>query len=153
MYQVSVKFKILFVYMLFFFSLVVSAEIYKWVDEKGVTHFSQFPPNSGQKSETVKTLRSVVNTKAAKGKFDVKQKLADQLRTSRLLSKGKKAEEKVEKLKTQKECIKLKERKESLSFRPRANKEDENGNIVRMTEEERQKDINEMKAEISKKCN
>ena len=29
----------------------------------------------------------------------------------------------------------LKERKESLSFRPRANKEDENGNIVRMTEE------------------
>ena len=49
--------------------------------------------------------------------------------------------------------MKLKERKESLSFRPRANKEDENGNIVRMTEEERQKDINEMKAEISKKCN
>ena len=61
--------------------------------------------------------------------------------------------EKVEKLKTQKECMKLKERKELLSFRPRANKEDENGNIVRMTEEERQKDINEMKAEISKKCN
>ncbi len=153
MYQVSVKFKILFVYMLFFFSFVVSAEIYKWVDEKGVTHFSQFPPNSGQKSETVKALRSVVNTKAAKGKFDVQQKFADQLRSSRLLSKGKKVEEKVEKLKTQKECMKLKERKESLSFRPRANKEDENGNIVRMTEEERQKDINEMKAEISKKCN
>ena len=139
--------------MLFFFSFVVSAEIYKWVDEKGVTHFSQFPPNSGQKSETVKALRSVVNTKAAKGKFDVQQKFADQLRSSRLLSKGKKVEEKVEKLKTQKECMKLKERKESLSFRPRANKEDENGNIVRMTEEERQKDINEMKAEISKKCN
>ena len=31
------------------------AEIYKWVDENGVTHFSDVPPASGQKLETMKT--------------------------------------------------------------------------------------------------
>jgi hypothetical protein len=31
------------------------AEIYKWVDQNGVTHFSDVPPTSGQKLETMKT--------------------------------------------------------------------------------------------------
>ena len=31
------------------------AKIYKWVDENGVIHFSDVPPESGQKLENMKT--------------------------------------------------------------------------------------------------
>ena len=36
-------------------AIQANAEIYKWVDQNGVTHFSDVPPESGQKLENMKT--------------------------------------------------------------------------------------------------
>ena len=46
---------ILLTLVLFFPASQVSADMYKWVDENGVTHFSDTPPISGQKVKTIKT--------------------------------------------------------------------------------------------------
>jgi len=46
---------ILLMLVLFFPASQVSADMYKWVDENGVTHFSATPPESGQKAKTIKT--------------------------------------------------------------------------------------------------
>ena len=38
-----------------FFASHAVANMYKWVDKNGVTHFSDVPPSSGQKVKTIKT--------------------------------------------------------------------------------------------------
>ncbi len=151
MCEISIKLKISFVSVLLFFSSVSPAEIYKWVDEKGDTHYSQKPPNSDVNVETVKP-PPPVDTEAAKKNLNAQQEAADELRTGRLTAKEEKAKAKAEKAKIQQQCQRLHERLKALTYRPRANKEDESGNVVRMSEEDRQKDLDETKAEISEKC-
>ena len=152
MYEISIKFKITFVSLLVFLSPITSAEIYKWTDENGDTHYSQIPPNTDVNVETVKPPPSV-DTDAAVKNLKTRQEVADGLRENRLTAKDEKAKAKAEKEQKKQQCQQLNERLKTLINRPRANKQDESGNLVRMTEEERQKDINDTKAEISEKCN
>lgn len=40
---------------IFFTYSQAAADMYKWVDQNGVTHYSDTPPGSGQKVKTIKT--------------------------------------------------------------------------------------------------
>jgi transcriptional regulator of heat shock response len=56
---------LLFIIFLFFSQNILSAEIYRWKDEHGNTHFSQTPPKKQQtKKIVIKT--STIDSKAAK---------------------------------------------------------------------------------------
>ncbi|MEM7469309.1 MAG: DUF4124 domain-containing protein [Pseudomonadota bacterium] len=57
------------------FSITVSAEVYKWVDEEGVTHFGQKPPTN-QNAETV-NVSGGAKTGAVKSLDPDTQKAAD----------------------------------------------------------------------------
>ncbi len=46
---------ILIMIVLFFPDHQATADMYKWVDQNGIVHFSDTPPVSGQKIKTIKT--------------------------------------------------------------------------------------------------
>ncbi len=43
--KINLKTALLSILLVFLFSSMVNAEMYKWVDEKGVIHFQDYPPN------------------------------------------------------------------------------------------------------------
>ncbi len=128
-----------------------AAEMYKWVDENGQVHYSQLPP-PGAKAETVKpppkvdTEQAVDELKAREKGFDERRKAeAKQAETT-----VKKEEEAAAK---QKNCEIAKRNLEGMEAAPQKSfKTDANGNRVRLTEEERQKEIAEMQKIIARDC-
>jgi Domain of unknown function (DUF4124) len=133
-------------------SPVSVAEMYKWVDENGETHYSQNPPVEDVQVETIAPPPRVNSEDANQSLSKTKEK-ADSLREERLTAKENKEKEKMEAQQLKEQCQQLKQRLTSLQVRPRANKKDENGNLVRMTEEERQSDIEKTEKDIKDKCN
>jgi hypothetical protein len=52
-------------------AFAVSAEVYRWTDENGVTHFSQTPPESGQEAEIEDVPDGVVRPDASASAVDI----------------------------------------------------------------------------------
>lgn len=149
MCDLNIKIKIVFIMLCF--STVSFAEMYKWVDENGKTHYSQSPPVSDVKVETIAPPPPVDTSNAQKEVQNNVEK-ADALREKRLVAKEESEKENLEAKKRQQECKQLNKRLASLELRPTANKTDKEGNVSRMTEEERQKDISNTKKQINEKC-
>ena len=151
MCDLSVKKYIAFI--LLFINFPSIAEMYKWVDENGNTHYSQSPPVSSDVNvETIAPLPPVDTSNAQQDLQQTVEK-AKSLREERLVAKENKEKEENDKQQLKERCQQLKERLYSLQVRPRANKKDAEGNLVRMTEDERQEDITKTKTEIKEKCN
>src|SRR5579885_2953356 len=110
-----------------------AAEMYKWVDENGQVHYSQLPP-PGAKAETVKPPPKV-DTEQAVDELKAREKGFDERRKA----EAKQAETTVKK-------------EEEAAAPQKSFKTDANGNRVRLTEEERQKEIAEMQKIIARDC-
>ncbi len=145
----NIKIKMTFI--LLFFSSVAVAEMYKWVDEDGNTHYSQAPPVSDVKVETIAPPRAV-DTESAQRELQRRMEKIDAITDKRMLAKEEKEKEEIEAEQTKEKCQQLNKRLKSLLLRPRANKKDEEGNLVRMGEEERQKEISDTTQQIKEKC-
>jgi hypothetical protein len=150
MCDLSVKINIAII--MLFISSISHAEMYKWVDENGETHYSQSPPVSDVKVETIAPPPPIDSSNAQKNLQQTLEK-ANSLREERMVAKDNREKEENEAQQLEEHCQQLNARLTSLQVRPRANKKDEEGNLVRMTEEERQEDIDKTKNEISEKCN
>ncbi|OGT74970.1 MAG: hypothetical protein A2W76_00380 [Gammaproteobacteria bacterium RIFCSPLOWO2_12_47_11] len=126
------------------------AQMYKWVDAEGNTHYTQQLPPDGVEYETKKPPPSV-NTEEAVDSF---QKMQDEERKSRE-SKEKSGQEAAikeqDQAELQKKCDSLRLRINSLQ-RPRITTTDENGNRARMPEEERLKSIEEAEKKLAEHC-
>ena len=70
----------------FIFSGTVVAELYKWVDADGNTHYTQSPPPDGIAVDTIKPPPKV-NTESAKKEQEVRQKKLDAIIKSRAKQK------------------------------------------------------------------
>ena len=114
------------------------AEMYKWVDESGHVQYSQTPP-PGVKADTVKpppkvdTQNAVDELKSKEKGFDDRKKAGDAA-------------------KKQQACETAKKNMEGLQSTPRSYKTDAAGNRVRLTDEERQKQIADMQKIADKNC-
>lgn len=137
--------------LVFGFHQLATAAMYKWVDEEGVTHYTQQPPPDGIQAETLKPPPKV-DTDAAIEKLDSQQKQVEELREGRL--KGKEEEmKKAEEAALQKEnCRKATEKLSSLE-RPRVNLVNEDGSYTRVTEEYRQEQMEIAKERVKEFCN
>ena len=71
---------------LFGMSTASHAQMYKWVDEEGVTQYSQTPPVGQTEVETIKLQTTAPNTNAI-SKLESQIKQADSLREKRLEDK------------------------------------------------------------------
>jgi len=82
----------------------LSAEVYKWVDEKGKTHYSDKPVN--ENAETVEIKKTPALDAGHKSRVEKQRRLLKVLDEERQETKQQKAEAKAEKLKRKTNCAK-----------------------------------------------
>lgn len=131
---------------------VMAAQVYKWVDAQGVTHFGAQPPAD--------TKAAAVDTKIAQPTpgFPVPAKAAPTLPPS-TDEKQKAADEKVKQEVAQQEaerakyCDSLRTNLAQLKNNPRVRVADDNGDMRRIPEEERQSRITETEHDLQQNCN
>jgi uncharacterized protein DUF4124 len=152
MHQILVSITFLFKLLLLWvvFQSTVSAEMYKWIDEDGNTHYTQSPPPGDIQPDIIKAPPKVDSDSAIKS-IKAREKKADELADNRKKSaeEAVKAEEKAAKKKEH--CERSKAQLVKYQ-RPRISTMDEEGNVIRSTEEERQAGIKRIEEQIKKAC-
>lgn len=134
-----------------FLSHSINAEMYKWVDEDGNTHYSQSPPVDNVNIETIKS-QSSVDTETARKALEKQKQTADKLREARITKKDEKQKAEDDELEKQKKCQQAKKRLASYQ-RPRVNIKNEDGSQKTIPEEQRQAEIKKSQDYVDKVCN
>ena len=124
---------------------VMAAQVYKWVDAQGVTHFGAQPPE-GQQATSVNTTiapaPAAIPAKLPQVGVDEEQQAIDE--------KVKK-EVAVKEAERKQYCEKMRTNLAQLENNPRL-REEVNGEVRRLDENERQKRIAEAKKAIAENC-
>lgn len=129
-------------------SSTMAAQVYKWVDAQGITHFSAQPPQ-GQAAQTLNTVTPPPKPAAAAepDASESSASLVDQEKIDRKV-KQQVAEQEAER---KRYCETLQTNLAQLQNNPRVRVE-ENGEVRRLKEEERQSRIAETKQKIEENC-
>lgn len=131
-------------------SSISLAEMYKWVDEDGNTHYTQSPPPEGMEGTTIKPPPKV-NVRQAQKELETRKRLLADMEKERKEKQQatikKQQEEKQQKAK----CEQARARLASYE-RPRVNLIDEEGNPIRATEEQRQAELAKSRELVEKLC-
>ena len=128
-------------------SSTMAAQVYKWVDAQGITHFSAQPPQ-GQTAQTLNTVTPPPKPVAAESDVsENSESLVDQEKIDRKV-KQQVAEQEAER---KRYCETLQTNLAQLQNNPRVRVE-ENGEVRRLKEEERQSRIAETKQKIEENC-
>lgn len=137
-------------FLLCLFAFNVYAAMYKWVDEDGVTHYTQQPPPPGVEAETIKP-PSDVDTEGAERSLKEREKFLDELSGER--NKKREDQEQAQQIERENKeaCGKARQRLQSFQ-NPRINFVDEDGNRRRATEEERQRELKKARDYIQENC-
>lgn len=132
---------------------VVHADVYKWVDAQGQTHYSQTPPPAGQSAKLIETdkppavdvesqqkeIESLIQQQA-EAKKKQEERLAEQRQQAQL------AEENAEKCKLAQHNL------QQYQDNPGRRVMDSEGNVTRPSEEDRQEMIKKMQEAITEFC-
>ena len=131
---------------------LAQAEVYRWVDENGVVHFSQRPPQQGDYQEQKLRVAPPADPEAARARVDKlieRQKNAEAARRQH----RKEAAEAAKKREIQQQnCNKARQHLDGLLARPRVLMRNPDGTMTRLTEEERQTRIAETRKRIEEFC-
>ncbi|MCQ4313992.1 DUF4124 domain-containing protein [Pseudomonas stutzeri] len=125
---------------------VMASQVYKWVDAQGVTHFGAQPPE-GQSSEVLNTATPPPKPSAAEPVEPEPAGVSEQRSINRQVKKQV-AEQEAER---QRYCTTLRTNLAQLQNNPRVRVEEE-GEMRRLNEEERQTRIGETKQKIADTC-
>ena len=126
---------------------VMAAQVYKWVDAQGVTHFGAQPPQ-GQQVETVNTVTAPARPAVTPEPIPQDESEADQNSIDRKVKQQVAAQEAERK----RYCETMRTNLAQLQNNPRVRVE-VNGETRRLTEEERQARISEARDKITENCN
>ncbi|HAG78953.1 glycosyltransferase [Stutzerimonas stutzeri] len=126
---------------------VMAAQVYKWVDAQGVTHFGAQPPQ-GQQVETVNTVTAPAKSTTMPAPVVEDETEVDQQSIDRKV-KRQVAEQEAER---KRYCETMRTNLAQLQNNPRVRVE-EKGETRRITEEERQAKIAETRSKIAENCN
>ena len=135
------------------FAPTAQSAAYKWVDSSGQVHFSDTPPVS-ENFETIAQPRFAPPDKAAQQRL---QQLIQSQEASRTARQNKSAEEKrqlAQKEARAKGCAQVREQFASYKDRParRIAIENDDGSLRRMTEDEKQKRLQELREQMAELC-
>ncbi|WAJ36595.1 DUF4124 domain-containing protein [Pseudomonas sp. GOM7] len=123
----------------------LASQVYKWVDDKGVTHFGAQPPQ-GQEATTINTANPPPHSVAPAEpvpEVDRQQQAIDEK------VKDQVAKQEAER---KKYCEGARTNLAQLENNPRVRIEGEDGELRRIGEDERQKRIAELKKSIDENC-
>ena len=153
--------KILLACMVMFFSMPMQAEIYKWVDEHGHTHYGEKAP-ANKKSKQIQLrnepVRSVAKEKVEKSPAETKTRLEKQQKLIRALSddRKQKKEQREKQQRTAKQkvrnCANAKDNLRRYQSSSSVYKVDDKGNRVTLPGAARDKSIQRARAEVKKWC-
>lgn len=144
--------KSLFAFVVLFCATIAFADVYKWVDEHGETHYSQLPP-ANQPADIIKAPPPpAIDPSKAQEKID--QLIMEQAEDARA------REEKQQQLKqnaaqeaTRKEnCKKAKHNLQQYQDNPGRRVMDAEGNVTRIKEEDRQQKIKDFQKSVNEFC-
>ncbi|HKJ21785.1 MAG TPA: DUF4124 domain-containing protein [Gammaproteobacteria bacterium] len=128
------------------------AQIYRWVDGNGLTHFSQTPPPSGEYRQIQPPPPPAQDPHKAQDRINkVNQHFQDQLKAEQKQAQQDHKDRKDRKRQAQR-CHRAKKRLTALTVRPHILVKTGDGHTRRMTEPQRQADITATKARIAQYC-
>jgi hypothetical protein len=140
-------------FILFSISSLVQADVYKWIDQQGQTHYSQTPPPPGQSSTLIKTARppsldaenqqKEIDT-LIQQQADAQKQKEQQLQQQRQAAAE--AEQKAE------SCKLARHNLQQYQDNPGRRVMDSQGNVTRPSEEDRQEMIKKMQDAIKEFC-
>lgn len=129
------------------------AKLYKWVDAEGNTHYTQSPPPEGVTTEDVKLPASVnLDNKEAVKSFEEQQKKGQESAETKQKDEKELNREAEHTALKKDNCRKARAKLENVQSAGRIRAIDENGNVIRATEEERQRRIMDAQGKIEKWC-
>lgn len=137
--------------MLYSVSGFVFAETYKWTDDEGNVHYSQQPPPGDIKAKTMDT----PNAGSEAGKSEVQRRLeAFQKRDEKREEAEQERQRQQKKAEIyRKNCQTAKDRLAKLQRGRQVRAFDEDGNMRRLSVEEHQQRIDNVKKDVEKYCN
>ncbi len=139
--------------LLFLLPLAAAAQVYKWVDEQGQTHYSQQPPVE-QKSQQINpsTGGGLGNDEAAKQRDQYREMFAspDEKKAKEAEEQAKKKAEYEKELKAR--CDRVRASLTAMQNNPGRRLKNDKGEVIRLTEEQRQKDMKTAQEWLEKNC-
>lgn len=126
--------------------------MYRWVDEEGITHYTQSPPPKGEVTVIKQPPPPAIPPAKAQQKLNEQQQRLEDLREDRELAKQKSQQEKEEQGIKDKNCKGARNNLTRLQENPRSRWKGEDGEYQRHTEEQRQAKIKEAKEQIQEFC-
>jgi len=136
----------------FIASAPLTAKSYRWVDENGVTVYSQKPPPSGNATEIKPPPPPAIPPEEAQRRLDAQRQKLEDLREDRELKKKESSEQKAEAQRKKSNCEAAQKNLAGLISRPHARIKGEDGKYSYLTDEARQKKIEEAKQHIQENC-
>jgi len=127
------------------------AEMYKWVDADGQTHYSEKPPAGDIEVSTIKPPPKVDTEKALKELEERKNRLKD-IEENRNEKAEEQSAAQEEQAGNQANCDLARDKLSRVINNPRVYSKDEDGNRYKIAEEERQAKIAEARKLISEYC-
>lgn len=149
---------------LFFLSMTIQAEIYKWVDEHGQTHYGEKPPahkkakqvqlrnHSGSPSNADSVLSPAETPKDTTSRLEKQKKLIRALSDDRKAKQEEREkQQRMEKQRTR-NCAIAKDNLRRYESSSSVYKVDDKGNRITLPGSERDKSIQRARAEVKKWC-
>lgn len=128
------------------------AAMYKWVDDKGVTQYTQYPPPNREAEVMVPPPTPAQDPDGAQLKLEDQLKQLDEKQKARAESEAEAAKAKAQADQRKKNCATARSNLENLTTGGRKRVMGADGVATYLTEEERQAKIAEAKKHIKESC-
>ena len=125
--------------------------MYKWVDEKGVTHFSQDPPPDGNKGAQKIEVKPIQSDRAASDNWRQREQESKQLRAKQGVEQARNREQ--EEAQRGQRCRAAQRRADAMKNYARVFRLDEKGERVYYDDKQRESELAEAQSDIAKYCN
>ncbi len=127
-------------------------EIYKWVDEEGVTHYSQQPPPSGDATRVGVDTPSEEEVQRERQEMEEIGERLEAQREERRETEEQAREDASEREQREQRCADLRSSLEKLTENRRLLVPDGEGGVRRLPEEERRERVAERRRQIEEEC-
>ncbi|EAT11563.1 DUF4124 domain-containing protein [Bermanella marisrubri] len=136
------------------FAMPSLAQVYKWVDDNGQTHFSQFPPNESKEAEQI-NITVGTSGSAEEAKKRLREQRESLLKDSieRGLDEEEKMRARAEAEDQQKRCEQAREQLTTLQTGGRVFTTNEAGEREYLDDQKRQDMIKKTQARVNEACN
>jgi hypothetical protein len=133
-------------------SAAVQAEVYKWIDEKGVVHYGDKQQDGAAIEMQVDTSESETTSESNVSRDEKRRRIADALEEDRLEKKETREKKKAERERNKRQCNRLKDKMKRMKKAAGLYKLDKEGNRVILSDQQRSRNEKSLSNQIKKYC-